>query len=270
MKRPLVSDQAHEWSKAAEIYEREFIDPYREAVRSPLHTVLSRVLEPAEKNGCGLGMRAGSVAALLVAERFGKVVAIDFAEGMLARARERCAGIENVEFQQRSLTDLESLAGSLDVATAINSIVMPDVSVQEKVLLQIRRSLRPEGVFMGILPAMDAVHYYTMLLVDRAMAAGKPIEMARKNAAHNNDHECYDFAFGQFRFQGIEQHFWQPFEIRYRFRRAGFGSVKLRRVWLDWKQFSCAEELTRYRPPWDWFFHAKVSKVGAKRKRKGE
>ena len=267
MKRSPVSDQAQEWSKAAEIYEREFIDPYREAVRSPLHTVLNQVLEPAKKTAADLGCGLGPLLPFL-AKRFGKVIGIDFAEGMLARARERCAGIENVEFQKRSLTDLESLAGSLDVATAVNSIVMPDVAEQEKVLVQIRRSLRPEGVFMGILPAMDAVHYYTMLLVDRALALGKPIEMARKNAAHNNDHECYDFAFGQFRFQGIEQHFWQPFEIRYRFRRAGFGSVKLRRVWLDWKQFSCEKDLTHYRPPWDWFFHAKVSKLGAKGKRK--
>jgi len=54
-----MSDQADYWSKAAEIYEREFIDPYREAVRSPLHGVLARVKEPAEKTvadlGCGLG-----------------------------------------------------------------------------------------------------------------------------------------------------------------------------------------------------------------------
>jgi SAM-dependent methyltransferase len=266
MKRPSVSNQADEWSKAAEIYEREFIDPYREAVRSPLHTLLNRVLEPAKKTVADLGCGLGPLLPFL-AKRFGKVIAIDFAEGMLARARERCVGMANVEFQKRSLTELGSLAGSLDVATAINSIVMPGVDEQEKVLVQIRRSLRPEGVFMGILPAMDAVHYYTMLLVDRAMESGKPIELARKNAAHNNDHECYDFAFGQFRFQGIEQHFWQPFEIRYRFRRAGFGSVRLRRVWLDWQQFSCAKELTGYRPPWDWFFHAKVSKVSAKGKR---
>jgi SAM-dependent methyltransferase len=264
-----MSDQAHHWSKAAEIYEREFIDPYREAVRSPLHSVLARVLEPATKTVADLGCGLGPLLPFL-AEKFGKVIAIDFAPGMLARARERCVGLANVEFQQRSLADLDSLEGRLDVATAINSIVMPDVAEQEKVLLQIRRCLRPDGIFMGILPAMDAVHYYTMLLVDRSLAAGKPIDVAQKNAAHHNDHSLYDFAFGQFRFHGIEQHFWQPFEIRYRFRRAGFADLKLKRVWLDWKQFSCAKELVRYRPPWDWFFHAKASKLGAKRKGKGQ
>ncbi len=263
-----MSDQAQHWSKAAEFYEREFIDPYREAVRSPLHAALEKLADPAKTVadlGCGLGPLLP-----FLAKHFGKVIAIDFAEGMLTRARERCAGLENIEFQQRSLTDLKALAGTLDVATAINSIVMPDVAEQEKVLRQIRLSLRPEGVVLGILPAMDAVHYYTMLLVDRSLAAGKPIAMARKNAAHHNDHELYDFAFGQFRFQGIEQHFWQPFEIRHRFRRAGFRSLKLSKVWLDWKQFSCAKELMRYRPPWDWFVSATVSKLSAKGKSQGQ
>jgi SAM-dependent methyltransferase len=261
-----MSNQAEHWSKAAEIYEREFIDPYREAVRSPLHKVLARVQNSADKTAADLGCGLGPLLPELSA-RFGKVIAVDFAKGMLARARQRCAGLTNIEFHHRSLTDLQPLAKSIDVATAINSIVMPDVADQEKVLGQICRCLRPGGVFLAILPAMDAVHYYTMLLVDRALAAGKPLEAARKNAAHHNDHEFYDFAFGQFRFQGIEQHFWQPFEIRYRFRRAGFGSVKLKRVWLDWKQFSCSRDLLRHPPPWDWFVLARPSKLRAKRER---
>ena len=70
---------------------------------------------------------------------------------------------------------------------------------------------------------MDAVHYFTMLLVDRARRTGMPPERARKNAAHHGEHALYDFAFGDFRFQGIEQHFWQPFEVRYRLRRAGLA-----------------------------------------------
>jgi SAM-dependent methyltransferase len=264
-----MTDQAHYWSKAAEFYEREFIDPYREAVRSPLHRELEALADSANKTvadmGCGLGPLLPFLAA-----RFKHVIGVDFAEGMLARARERCAGLSNVELRHLPLTKLTGLAGKVDVATAVNSIVMPNVADQERALKQIHRCLKPDGIFLGILPAMDAVHYFTMLLVDRSLEAGKPIDQARQNAAHHNDHSLYDFAFGQFRFQGLEQHFWQPFEIRYRFRRAGFGGVKLQRVWLDWKQFSCARELGQYKPPWDWFFLARKSKLGAKRKGKRE
>jgi hypothetical protein len=103
---------------------------------------------------------------------------------------------------------------------------------------------------------MDGVHYHTMLLVDRALAAGKPMEAARKNAAHFAEHALYDFAFGQFRYQSLEQHFWQPFEVSYRLQRAGFRCVQLERVLLSWEQLACAEDLKQSPPPWDWFFQA--------------
>jgi hypothetical protein len=96
-----------------------------------------------------------------------------------------------------------------------------------------------------------------MLLIDRARAAGKPIAVARKNAARHCEHECYDFAFGQFRFRGLEQHFWQPFEVAYRYRRAGFVLKRLQRVYLSWKQFAGGKDLRDQTPPWDYFFLAK-------------
>jgi hypothetical protein len=95
-----------------------------------------------------------------------------------------------------------------------------------------------------------------MLLVDRALAAGMPIDKARQNAAHYAEHPLYDFAFGQFRYHGLEQHFWQPFEVGYRLRRAGFRRIRCRKVLLDWEQFSCSSDLKKHAPPWDWFFQA--------------
>jgi hypothetical protein len=108
-------------------------------------------------------------------------------------------------------------------------------------------------VLVAIVPAMDAVHYYTMLLIDRALAQGKPLVAARKNAAYLCEHENYDFASGQFAYKGLEQHFWQPFEVRYRLRRAGFRRVRLARVRLSWQQFACGKDLEDRPPPWDWF-----------------
>lgn len=243
------------WSEAARDYENEFIDPYRADVRNPLRRLLVRLAERGRQTVADLGCGIGPLLPFL-AERFREVIAVDFAEGMLARARERCAGLANVAFLQRSLTDLTPLAGRLDVAVAVNSLVMPGVPAIEESLRQIRASLKPGGVLLAILPAMDAVHYYTMLLLDRALAQGKPPDAARKNAAHFGDHEHFDFAFGQFNYKGLEQHFWQPFEARHRLRRAGFHHVRLRRVWLSWKQFACWKDLKAHRPPWDWLVRA--------------
>jgi SAM-dependent methyltransferase len=251
-----MSDQSHYWSRAAANYEKEFVDPYLPEVRSPLRDALAELADPENKTAADLGCGIGPLLPAL-AKQFRRVIAVDFAEGMLARARERCRGLENVEFHALRLTDLTAFAGQLDVAVAVNSLVLPDVGELEEALRQIRAALRPGGAFLGIVPAMDAVHYFTMLLVDRARQVGMPAAQARKNAAHHAEHALYDFAFGEFRYRGLEQHFWQPFEVRYRLRRAGFRDVRLRKVRLAWHQFGCAKDLGDLPPPWDWFFHAR-------------
>src|SRR5207244_1522731 len=110
--------------------------------------------------GCGIGPLLP-----FLAQHFQRVLAIDFAEGMLARARERCRGLPNVEFLQRSLTGLGPLVGQADVAVAVNSLVMPRLGDLECALAGIRTMLRPGGHFLGIVPAMDAVQFHTLLLV---------------------------------------------------------------------------------------------------------
>ena len=52
--------------------------------------------------GCGIGPLLPWLAG-----HFGHVHAVDFAEGMLSRARERCAGLANVTFHQRRLNDAQ-------------------------------------------------------------------------------------------------------------------------------------------------------------------
>jgi len=115
-----MTDQAHFWSQAAKSYEQDFLDPYRPDVQSPLVQVLRELADPAHKTVADLGCGIGPLLPLL-AERFGHVFAIDFAAGMLERARERCSNFGNVEFFDLPLTDLASLARRVDVAVAVNS-----------------------------------------------------------------------------------------------------------------------------------------------------
>jgi SAM-dependent methyltransferase len=250
-----LPDQAHLWSKAAAAYELDFIDPYLPDVRNPLPAALEELADPQKGTVADLGCGVGPLLPTL-AKLFRRVIAVDFAEGMLKRAREHCGELPNVEYLHRALTDLAPLAGQVDVAVAVNSLVLPDVGELEAALRSIYTALRPGGHFVGIVPAIDAVHYSTMLLVDRARKADMPLDKARQNAAHHAEHALYDFAFGGFRYLGIEQHFWQPFEVRYRLRRAGFRRVRLQKVHLSWSQFAGAADLKDEAPPWDWFFQA--------------
>lgn len=253
--------QDHFWSAVASDYEREFVDPYNTDVRgNPLKRTLRRLGDPVTKTVADLGCGIGPLLPFL-SRQYRTVYAIDFAAGMLERARARVPDRQNVEFVTASLMDLPALPESVDVALSVNSLVMPKPDDLDLALRAIAHCLKPDGHFLGILPAMDAVHYYTMLLVDRARKTGMPIESARKNAAKHCEHADYDFAFGQFRFRGLEQHFWQPFEIDYRFSQAGFTLKRLKKVHLAWKQFAGWQELQTYPPPWDWFFLAERTSI---------
>jgi SAM-dependent methyltransferase len=255
-----MPDQSHLWSKAAATYEQDFIDPYLPGVRNPLPRAVEELADPQKGTAADLGCGVGPLLPLL-AKHFRRVIAVDFAEGMLKRAQEACEALPNVEFLRGTFADLTPLAGQVDVAVAVNSLVMPDIGELEMALHSIHAALRSGGRFLGIVPAIDAVHYYTMLMVDRALKAGMPPDMARQNAAYHGEHSLYDFAFGGFRYQSIAQHFWQPFEVRYRLRRAGFRRVRLTKVHLSWSQFTGAADLKQEPPPWDWFFQAEKQKV---------
>jgi SAM-dependent methyltransferase len=249
-----MSDQSDYWSQAAERYEEDFIDPDLPGGRNPVRPALAALADANHTSVADLGCGTGPLLPYL-ASLFRRVIAIDFAPGMLDRARQRCQHLDNIHFHQRSLSDLGDIE-PVDVAVAVNSFVMPDLDELHRCLKATHQQIRPGGTFLGIVPSMDGVHYLTMLLLDRARRTGMPLAQVRKNAASHADHSMYDFAFGEFRFRGLVQHFWHKFEIPYRLRQAGFRQVHVGKAPLAWEQFRCGKELSRHPPPWDWFFRA--------------
>src|SRR5579862_7840955 len=134
-----MSTQDSHWSRAARSYEKDFIDPYRADVRNPLLRAVAKRAGPdrvVADLGCGIGPLLP-----FLADRFAHVHAVDFAEGMLARARERVAGRPNVSFYQGNLTSLAPLYGQIDVAVAVNSLVLPDLRDLDRALVAIQRCL---------------------------------------------------------------------------------------------------------------------------------
>ena len=196
------------------------------------------VPDPGSKAVADLGCGTGPLLPHLV-DRFGRVVALDFAPAMITKAKKRLGdekGAGKVTFLTRKMHELDDFQEAFDVAVAVNSVVMPDVRDIDRTLLAIRAALKPGGVFLGILPAMDAIHYHTMLLYDEALDRGLNVEEAERHASFQGEHHFYEFAFGRFQFQGLHQKFWQPFEVEHRFAKAGFAEVELTKVLYPWDE----------------------------------
>jgi SAM-dependent methyltransferase len=253
-----TKDQGRQWSRHAARYDDLFLDPFRPGVENPLLAALEAVPDPGSKTVADLGCGTGPLLPHLVG-RFGTVLALDFAPAMLARARDRLGpDADRVAFLERPMDQLGDYRGRIDVAVAINSVVMPDTRVVDRTLRAIRAALTPDGLFLGIVPAMDAIHYHTMLLLDRALDRGDSSEEAERYAAFHGEHAYYDFAFSRFHFQGLRQRFWHAFEVEYRLKKAGFGQVELGRVLYPWDDnLAGGAEFADQPRSWDWSFAAR-------------
>ena len=255
-----LQNQAQHWHRQAERYDELFLDPYAPGVTNPLWEALAAVPGAARKTVADLGCGTGSLLPYL-AERFESVIALDFAPGMLMRARGRLHGgpMARVTFLERAMHELEDLAGKLDVAVAVNSLVMPDVRLIDRTLRAIRKSLKPGGHFLGVVPSMDAIYYHMMLLIDHSLDQGLPHAEAEKVAALHVERRHYDFALGRFQYEGLRQKFWLPFEIEYRLIKAGFTGTILEKVLYPWDEsLACGSALAAFPPSWDWFFLARA------------
>jgi SAM-dependent methyltransferase len=252
-----LREQGRHWSRHAARYDDLFLGVFRPGVENPVLSALNAVSDAKSKTVADLGCGTGPFLPELIS-RFGRVVALDFAAQMIARARARLgADAERVTFETRAMHELDDYAAQFDVAVAMNSIVMPDTRVIDRTLKAIRTSLKPGGVFLGVVPSMDAIHYHTMLLMDRALDAGQSPEEAERTAAYHAEHHYYEFAFGRFQFRGLRQKFWQSFEVEHRLAKAGFRNVALERLLYPWDEsLPGGAELAEYPQSWDWAFRA--------------
>jgi SAM-dependent methyltransferase len=255
-----IPDQERHWSRHAAAYDDLFLDPFAPGVANPLWDALERVADPSRRTVADLGCGTGPLLPHLL-EEFERVIALDFAPAMLAHARKRLGPERSrqVTFLQRPMHELGDLAGQIDVAITINSLVMPDVRQIDRTLRSIRASLRPGGILLGVVPSLDAVQYFSMLLFDQALEHGLDPADAMRFTAHHAEHRYYDFAFGRFKYRGLRQKFWLPFEVEYRLSRAGFRELCLGKVLYPWDEnMAGSTELSGYPPSWDWFFQAGV------------
>ncbi len=261
-----LHDQDRHWSRHAKRYDEVFLDPYAPEVENPLWAALEAIPGARSKTVADLGCGTGPLLPQLAA-RFKRVLALDFAPGMLERARARLAGeaADRVTFLARPMHELGDLAGNVDVALAVNSLVMPDVRVIDRTLQAIRAMLRPGGRFLGIVPSIDAIAYHMMLLYDRALERGLALKDAERLASAQAERRYYDFVFGRFHYQGLRQKFWQPFEIEHRLTQAGFKDVRLAKVLYPWSDvLADGEDLSEYPRSWDWFFQAGCADAGSR------
>jgi SAM-dependent methyltransferase len=247
---------ARDWDRVADDYFTAVVSPFRGGVPLPLRRALDAV--PAARRGvvADLGCGIGTLLPTL-ADRFRRVLAVDFSPAMLARARRACPK-RNVTAHRADLADLRRFRGKLDVAVTVNAVLTPDPERLDRIFGGIAASLRPGGLLVGVFPAMEPVLYQGFLIHERERRVRDP-QRARISTSRILERAKYDFVHGTYTDDARSQKFFYAFELRHRLRRAGFGSIRVGRVSYPWGEaVGGYESFPGEAPMWDWLVRAEL------------
>jgi ubiquinone/menaquinone biosynthesis C-methylase UbiE len=128
--------------KAAELIERSYRTP--EIVNQRLRTLAALALGDREAvldAGCGTGLLLEQEA--LAVGPGGRAEGIDFSNDMLAHARARCEGLEQVQLQQGSIEILPFEDSIFDALSCTQTLLY--VEDMDKALAEFYRVLKPRG-----------------------------------------------------------------------------------------------------------------------------
>jgi ubiquinone/menaquinone biosynthesis C-methylase UbiE len=231
-----------EWNKTAKDYYNETLSPIKDSLSSPLHSDLKRLRSKSKTVidlGCGLGKLSP-----ILSKNFKSVTAIDFSKEMIKKAKQK-NNFPNVNYEIANLANLRKYKNKFNIALSINSLLTPNINKINKQLKQIYSVLKPGGTFIAILPAMEIYIYQAQLL--------KQNNKSQKLKSYTNKKE-FNFPLGIINFEGKQKAFYR-FEIPWRFQKAGFKNIHIKKVLYSWKTFQQAGQT--YFPseplPWDWY-----------------
>ncbi|MBM3775060.1 MAG: class I SAM-dependent methyltransferase [Acidobacteria bacterium] len=244
------------WDQIADQYFDQISSPFEPKVVNPLLEFLERLPRRRQKTVADLGCGIGNLLPFL-AEKFERVVAVDFSPRMLRLARARCRQQKNIRFHQQSLADLSGFEESFDVAVTVNSVLSPRLSEIDRIFGRIAASLKPGGTLAGIFPSLESVLYEGVLVLDRERRQSASEEQALRRARRAMGRDRYDFLAGVFNAGGDRQKFYYSFELRKRLQDAGFRAIQFGKVLYPWPQASSPAGFLGQPRTWDWFVRAR-------------
>lgn len=200
--------------------------------------------------GCGVGHYLP-----LLAPRFGRVIAIDFAGDLLARARERHAGLANVEFLQADLARGRRALPRAHVGFCTNVLIHPDARVRRAILRRIHTQLVGGGRLLALVPSTESMLYSGMQLAAWRKRDGAREPDSVRSGLRATARSAADLMRGVLLAGGVRTKCYLREEAEVLFDQSGFRSCSADKLEYPW-----SEELENPPAwlgpplPWDWLF----------------
>ncbi len=175
-----MTDGSRFWDGVAERYARRPVSD-EETYRRKLD--LAREVLTPDSEVLELGCGTGSTA-IALAPHAKRILAADYSAKMLEIAREkaRAAGVQNVEFQQAGVDDLDLPDASVDAVLAMNLLHLLDD--RDAALATVFRLLKPGGAFVSGTACLGdmSVLIRAILPLARAVGMAPPVRIFTADA----------------------------------------------------------------------------------------
>jgi SAM-dependent methyltransferase len=175
--------------------------------------------------GCGIGTfveRFGP--------RFGKVVAFDFAEAMVQRARRRCRDLRHAAWHAMPLEDAGDEIGPIaHLAVCLNVITSPDAKLRGRQWQSLATLVRPGGHLLVVVPSLESARFVAEW-DDQAPELPDDQDLIRRTDT-------------------LQKHYSRG-QLRRRVTQEGLRVLSLRRISYPWSEEG--SELVARKNPWDW------------------
>ncbi len=181
------------WDKISPIYDL-FENIYNGKVYSGTGKKVAELIEPSDEVlECACGTGAISI---YIVQKCKRLIATDFATGMLRQAARKCRKYPNVAFRKADITNIKCKDARFDKVVAGNVIhLLPE---PEKALRELERVVKPGGKI--IIPT------YINMSKGTGTAAVKLITLLGADFKRQFDLESYKEFFEKKRYNGVEYH----------------------------------------------------------------
>lgn len=232
------------WNRLAQDFEVAVCDVTTSSGRD-----LAELVRRAEPNrrqtlvdaGCGIGSfikRFG--------RRFGRVIAFDFADKMVRRAKKRCKGVPDVQWATMGLEDAADRIGRVgDFVACLNVITSTDAKLRERQWKSLAGLAQPGGHVLVVLPALESA-----------------LHVARFADRENKIHQS-NFDDGLVYRGDARQKHYDRKELRDIVRAHRLRILTLKRIHYSWSDDGIDDP--GLKPPWSWVALVKKRKRAHRR-----
>lgn len=243
------------WNAVAGDYDDEVFNSVAADRSGVLRRRLDELRAP-NRVACDFGCGVGHYLPLL-AERFKRVVAVDFAADLLAVARARHGALANVEFVQADLARGRRALPRAHVGFCTNVLIHPEPRVRRAILRRIHRQLYRGGRLLALVPSTESVLYAGQRYAEWNRSLGHSEREALRMSMGATARSAADLLRGVLLAGGERTKCYLREEADLLFAEADFSVVSTDKLEFGWDEEFDGPPRWMGRPlPWDWLFVA--------------